>query len=78
MSPRHNTTARLPSAPVTSSTPERDYRTGVLRDLAGLVLLVAGGAGTVVAAAAWDWRAGLLLVSVAAAYAGWRLATKEV
>lgn len=65
--------------PVTTTPPEPPQTpadpTGLLREVAGLLLLVLGLIGLGVAAFAWDWRAGLGLVSAVLATAGWRLST---
>jgi len=49
----------------------------VVKNILGLLLLIAAVSGVVVAAWAVDWRLGLAVVSAPFGYPGWVLATSE-
>lgn len=61
------------------TTTPRSFQINVLvvKNLLGLLLLIACVAGVAVAAWAADWRLGLAAVSAALGYPGWLLATSE-
>lgn len=65
-------------APVTTA-PQQDVRasSALVKNLAGLLLLIVAVAGVGTAAWATDWRLGLAALSGGVGFVGWLLATSE-
>lgn len=58
-----------PQAPVPPPVPPH------VRELVGLLLILAGVSGIAAAAFTWDWRAGVAFLGALALAFGWRLST---
>lgn len=67
---------------MTTPTPETARaavaRRRLLLEVTGLLMLLGGVAGVTVAGFAWDWRVGLVVVSVIAMTAGFALSSRKV